>query len=66
MNKESNKGVLKLRIKEGESIFVGDSEVIVDYISDSGRSVSLVVIADKSIRIDRSKLRKENDSSWNK
>lgn len=49
------KGTLKLRIKTGESIYLGDSEVKVESVSESGWSVNLVVIADKSVKITRKK-----------
>jgi len=49
---KSNKGILKIRVKEGESIFLGDSEIVIDQIS--GYCVHVVMIADKSIKITRS------------
>lgn len=57
----SNNGVLKLRVKEGESIYIGKIEVVLEDISVTGMSASLVVLADKSIPIIRgSALNKEN------
>lgn len=46
-----SKGVLKLRVKEGEKIYIGDIEVVLEEISASGYSASVVIIADKSIKI---------------
>jgi hypothetical protein len=54
-NTMSAKGVLKLRINEGESIYVGDTEIKLEEISASGYSASLIVFADKSIPVYRSK-----------
>lgn len=55
----SEKGTLKLRVKEGESIWVGDVEIILDEISYSGWSVSLVFKADRSIKILRGNAREK-------
>ena len=46
-----SKGVLKLRVKEGEKVYIGDIEVVLEEISACGYSASLVIIADKSIKI---------------
>lgn len=51
----SNKGTLKLRIKVGESILIGDSEVKIENVSESGWSVNVCIIADRSIRVGRKK-----------
>ena len=49
------KGNLKLRIKVGESITIGDSEIKFEGVSDSGWSVHVCVIADRTIKIGRKK-----------
>lgn len=51
----NNKGTLKLRVKVGESILIGDSEVKIESTSDTGWSVNVCVIADRAIRVGRKK-----------
>lgn len=53
-----NKGALKLRVKVGESIFIGDTEVVVSEVF--GNSTKLCVKADRSVKILRGKLVNEN------
>lgn len=51
---ENTKGNLKLRVKVGDSVFIGDVEVIVSEVS--GNSVKLHIRADRSTKILRSNL----------
>lgn len=47
----SNKGQLKIRLKLGETVHIGDSEVILDHISNTAWSAQVIVRADKAIKV---------------
>jgi hypothetical protein len=46
-----SQGCLKIRVKLGETIHIGNSKVIIDHISQSGWSAQVLVLADKSIKV---------------
>lgn len=54
----SNRGQLKIRVKVGEIVHIGDSEVILDHISNTGWCAHVIVRADKDIKVWREPLTK--------